>query len=309
MTLAQPTTDQTTAGQTTTLPGSPLQRMAPVLFVLLWSTGFIGAKLGLPYAGPMTFLAVRFLLVAVVTAPIAILMGARWPRRPMLVLHIAVVGLLMQFGYLGGVFIGIAHGVPAGISALIVGLQPILTAALAGLALGETIRPRQWLGLVLGLAGVALVVVNPALFDRDRLGAAGITIVAMIAITIGTLYQKRFCTEVDLRAAVVIQNGVAGLAMAPFALAFEPATIDWSPRFLFAIAWLALVLSVGATMLLLYLIRHGAASRVSSLFYLTPAVTAVMAFLLFGERLSPLALVGMALAAAGVWAVNAGAKS
>lgn len=290
------------------LPASPLQRAAPVLFVLLWSTGFIGAKLGLPYTGPMTFLAVRFVMVALLTLPLAMLSGARWPR-PILFLHVGVVGLLMQFTYLGGVFIGISHGVPAGISALIVGLQPILTAALAGLVLGETIRPRQWLGLALGLVGVALVVVNPALFDRDRLGAAGITLVAMIGITIGTLYQKRFCTGADLRATIVIQNAVAGLAMTPVALAFEPATITWSPRFIFAIAWLAIVLSVGASMLLFYLIRHGAASRVSSLFYLTPAVTAVMAYLLFGEMLSPLALVGMALAAAGVWAVNSGARA
>jgi drug/metabolite transporter (DMT)-like permease len=299
----------TLAPPTIALPVSPLQRVAPLFFVLLWSTGFIGAKLGLPYAGPMTFLAVRFVLVALLTAPLAVLSGARWPRSPMLLIHIAVVGLLMQFTYLGGVFIGIAHGVPAGISALIVGLQPILTAALAGLVLGETIRPRQWLGLALGLAGVALVVVNPALFDRDRLGAAGITLVAMIAITIGTLYQKRFCTGADLRATVVIQNAAAGLAMTPMALLFEPTTIDWSPRFVFAIVWLAIVLSVGATMLLFYLIRHGAASRVSSLFYLTPAVTAVMAFLLFDERLSPLALVGMVLAAAGVWAVNSGPRA
>ena len=298
----------TLAPPTVALPASPLQRAAPFCFVLLWSTGFIGAKLGLPYAGPMTFLAVRFVLVTVLTAPLALLSGVRWPRRPMLLIHIAVVGLLMQFIYLGGVFIGIAHGVPAGISALIVGLQPILTAALAGLVLGEKIRARQWLGLALGLVGVALVVVNPALFDRDRLGAAGITIIAMVGITIGTLYQKRFCTGADLRSTIVIQNAVAGLAMAPFALAFEPATIIWSPRFIFAIAWLAIVLSVGASMLLFYLIRHGAASRVSSLFYLTPAVTAVMAYLLFGESLSPLALVGMALAAAGVWAVNSGAR-
>ncbi|HEV2677610.1 MAG TPA: DMT family transporter [Aliidongia sp.] len=292
----------------TALPVSPLQRAAPVLFVLLWSTGFIGAKLGLPYAGPLTFLGFRFVLVVALTAPLAVLLGARWPRRLVDWLHVAIVGLLMQFIYLGGVFIGIAHGVPAGISALIVGLQPILTAALAGLVLGERIRPRQWFGLALGLVGVALVVVNPALFDRDRLGAAGITIVAMIGITVGTLYQKRFCTGIDLRATVVIQNAAAGLAMVPAALIFESAVIDWSPRFLFAMAWLAIVLSLGATMLLFYLIRHGAASRVSSLFYLTPAVTAVMAFLLFGERLSPLALVGMALAAAGVWAVNSSGR-
>jgi drug/metabolite transporter (DMT)-like permease len=291
------------------MPASPLQRVAPMLFVLLWSTGFIGAKLGLPFAGPMTFLATRFVLVTVLTLPLALLSGARWPRQPILWFHIAVVGLLMQFAYLGGLFFGIAHGIPAGVSALIVGLQPVLTAALAGLVLGEKIRPRQWLGLALGLIGVALVVVNPALLDRDRLGAAGATIVAMFAITLGTLYQKRFCTGVDLRATIVIQNAAASLAMAPAALLFEPARIDWSPRFLFAIVWLAIVLSVGATMLLFYLIRHGAASRVSSLFYLTPAVTAVMAFLLFGERLSPLALIGMALAAGGVWAVNAGARA
>jgi drug/metabolite transporter (DMT)-like permease len=221
------------------------------------------------------------------------------------VLHVAVVGLLLQFVYLGGVFTGIARGVPAGVSALIVGFQPILTAALAGLLLDERVRPRQWLGLAMGLIGVVLVVANPAMLDPQRLAGAGVTLVAMIGITGGTLYQKRFCAGVDLRATVVIQNAAAALAMLPAAVAFEPLVIEWTPRFLFAIGWLAIVLSLGATMLLFYLIRHGAASRVSSLFYLTPAVTAIMAFALFGETLSPVALVGMALAAAGVWAVNA----
>lgn len=283
---------------------SPLQRGVPAFFVLLWSTGFIGAKLGLPYVGPLTFLTLRFAVCLAILAPIALVSGARWPR-PRMVLHLAVVGMLMQFTYLLGVYVGIAWGVPAGVTALIVGFQPILTAALAGLALGERVAPRQWAGLMLGLVGVALVIGNKGLLDPARLAGAGFAILAMVGITIGTLYQKRFCTGVDLRSAVVVQNSVAGVAMLATALLVEPMVVHWTGQLVFALVWLSVVLSVGATMLFLHLIRHGAASRVSSLFYLTPAVTAVIAYLLFDETLSPVALVGMAVAAAGVWAVNA----
>jgi drug/metabolite transporter (DMT)-like permease len=295
----------TASTQPTTDAPSPLQRATPVLFVMVWSTGFIGAKLGLPFVGPLTFLLMRFGICIAAMLLVALATGAVWPRRPAMVLHLAIVGLLLQFTYLVGVYVGIAWGVPAGVSALIVGFQPILTAALAGVTLGERILPRQWLGLGLGLIGVALVVADKSMLDWTRLEGVGFTVIAMIGITLGTIYQKLYCTGVDLRAALVIQNATAGLVMLPTAFLFEPMTVHWTGQFVFALLWLAIVLSVGATMLLLYLIRHGAASRVSSLFYLTPAVTAVTAFLLFGETLTPLALVGMAIAAAGVWTVNA----
>ncbi|HWK46191.1 MAG TPA: DMT family transporter [Stellaceae bacterium] len=289
-------------------------KWVPGLFVLLWSTGFIGAKLGLPFAEPMTFLALRFGMVAVAMALIALFSGAIWPRGWRMIGHVAIVGLLMQTIYLGGVFIGIAHGVPAGLSALIVGLQPLLTAALAGLVLGERVRGVQWLGLALGCVGVALVVGAPLLgaapldareaMSGERLHALGLTCIALIGITLGTLYQKKFCTGVDLRAAVAIQNLAGAASLLPLAFAFETMHITWNTDFVIALTWLCLVLSVGAAMLLLLLVRHGAAAKVASLFYLVPPVTTLIAFLIFGETLTPLAATGMACAVAGVAVVN-----
>jgi drug/metabolite transporter (DMT)-like permease len=281
-------------------------KLAPSFFVILWSTGFIGAKLGLPYVGPMTFLALRFALVAAFMTPVALLSGTVWPQDAKTIGHVALVGILMQFLFLGGVFVGIAHGVPAGTSALIVGIQPLLTAALAALALGERVRPRQWAGLGLGLLGVLLVVANPAMLEPERLRGAGFTVLALMGITIGTLYQKRYAVGVDLRVTVFIQNFAAAVAMTAAALVFEQHTVQWDPHFLFALGWLVLVVSIGASTLLFYLIRHGAASSVSSLFYLTPGVTALFAFVLFGEASSVAAFVGMGIAAAGVGAVNSG---
>jgi drug/metabolite transporter (DMT)-like permease len=277
----------------------------PGLFVVLWSTGFIGAKLGLPYAGPLTFLALRFALVTAVMLAVALALRATWPGRREAG-HAAVVGLLIQFTYLGGVFVGISRGVTAGVAALIVGIQPILTAALAGPLLGDRVRKRQWAGLGLGLAGVVLVVWEKADLAGAELGGLLAVAAALLGITFGTLYQKRYCGGIDLRSATVLQNASAGAGMLACALLFEPMRVEWTGEFLFALLWLCLVLSVGATMLLLWLIRRGAASRVASLFYLIPPVTAFMAFLLFGETLGIAALAGMALAMAGVALVNRG---
>jgi len=284
-------------------------KLVPGLFVLLWSTGFIGAKLGLPFAEPMTFLALRFAMVGVIMALIAVFSRAVWPRGWRMIGHVALVGVLMQAIYLGGVFVGIAHGVPAGLSSLIVGLQPLLTAALAGLVLGEQVRRVQWFGLALGCVGVALVVGAPLLgaagaLSGERLYALGFTGAALVAITLGTLYQKKFCTGVDLRAAVAIQNLAGAATLLPFALLFETMHITWNASFVIALAWLCLVLSIGAAILLLLLVRHGAASKVASLFYLVPPVTTVIAFMVFGETLTPLAATGMACAVAGVAVVN-----
>jgi drug/metabolite transporter (DMT)-like permease len=284
---------------------SRLAPLVPGLFVVLWSTGFIGAKMGLPYAGPLTFLALRFVLVCAVMLPASLALGAAWPR-PRETLHSAVVGILLQGLYLGGVYVGIAQGIAAGVAALIVGLQPVLTATLAGAFLGERVSRRQWLGLALGLAGVALVV--GAKLDLGHVPVAGFVavVVALVAITVGTLYQKRYCATVDLRTGTVIQNAVAALAMVLAAGLLEPPTIAWTGEFVFALLWLCLVLSVGATMLLLWLIRHGAAARTASLFYLVPPVTAFMAFLLFHETLGPAAIAGMLLTMVAVVLVNRG---
>lgn len=275
----------------------------PALFVLLWSTGFIGAKFGLPYAEPFTFLAIRFLLVIVLLLAVAVATRAPWPGDRKLVGHLAVSGLLVHAVYLGGVFAAIHHGLPSGLTALVVGLQPLLTALVAGKMLGERVTSRQWLGLGLGLAGVTLVLATRAAGLRlDGISWNGIAfaLAALLGITTGTLYQKRHCTGMDLRTGAVIQYVGAAAVMLPAAAAFETMRVNWSGEFVFAMAWLVLVLSVGAISLLMTLIKLGEAARVASLFYLVPPVTALMAWMLFGESMSPLGLVGLALAAAGV---------
>ena len=280
----------------------------PALFVALWSTGFIGARLGLPHAGPLTFLALRYALAAGLLALVALATRAPWPRRPAEIGHYAAAGLLVHGVYLGGVFVGISLGVEAGLSALIVGLQPLLTAALAGAVLGERVAPRQWAGLGLGLLGVALVLARKLGGGLgDALGALA-CVSALFGITAGTLYQKRFCAGMDLRTGSAVQFAAAGLATAPLALLFEDNRVSWTGDFVFALLWLVLVLSLGAVSLLYVLIRRGAASRVASLFFLVPPCTALIAWPLFGETLGPVALLGMALTAAGVALASQGAS-
>lgn len=276
----------------------------PGLFVLLWSTGFIGAKLGLPYAEPMTFLVLRFAIVTVLLALFAGLTGAPWPQDWKAAAHMAVAGLLLQAVYLGGVFASIFHGVPAGVSALIVGIQPLLVAAAAGTVLGERVTIRQWLGLTLGLGGVVLVVWTKLGIGVGSLWGYALSVIALAGIAAGTLYQKRFCPGIDLRSGTAIQFAASTAALAPFALLFETRQIAWSGEFIFALGWLCIVLSLGAISLLFLLIRRGAAAKVSSLFFLVPPCTAVVAYFLFGEQLNLLALLGMALAMAGVALVN-----
>jgi drug/metabolite transporter (DMT)-like permease len=279
--------------------GDLLAAVAPGLFVLLWSTGFIGAKFGLPYAPPLTFLALRYALVAGLIGAVALLWRAPWPQRPRDYLHIAVAGLLVHAGYLGGVFVAISKGLPAGVTALVTGLQPLLTAAAAALLLGETVARRQWTGLILGLAGVTLVVWNKVSFEAG-LGGFPFAVLAVACITAGTLYQKRHCGGMDLRSGAAIQYVAAFAATLPLALLTEDMDIAWTGEFVFAMSWLVLVLSVGAITLLYRLIRAGSASRVASLFYLVPPTVAVISFFLFGETLGPVALVGMGLTVVGV---------
>jgi drug/metabolite transporter (DMT)-like permease len=286
--------------------GSAWLSVMPGLFVVFWSTGFIGAKFGLPYAEPLTFLALRFGIVAAIMLAVALASGAVWPATLRTVGHTAIVGLLIQATYLGGVYYGIAHGMSAGLSALIVSLQPVLTAAVARPILGEIISPRQWVGVTLGFAGVVLVVWSKLVFDADHVVGFITTAVALFGMTAGTLYQKRFCSSVDLRSATVIQNAVAGLAVLCLALLLETMHIAWRIEFVAALSWLCLVLSIGTMMLFLFILRRGAAARIASLFYLVPPVTAFMAYLLFGETLAATALAGMAFTAAGVALVTRG---
>jgi drug/metabolite transporter (DMT)-like permease len=277
--------------------------VAPALFVLLWSTGFIGAKYGLPYAEPLTFLYVRFLAALVVVVLIAWVTSAPVPDRAG-IFHTVVTGLLMQGIYLGGVFISIHRGMPAGISALIVGLQPLLTSTIANRLLGEKVLPLQWIGLMLGLAGLVLVVQ-----DRTGTGEAALfawitSIAALIGITLGTLYQKQYAGHVDLRSSLVVQYAAAAAFCGIGAGLFETGKVQWTGEFIFAVAWLVFVLSCGAIFLLMFMIRRSAATKVASLFYLVPPVTALMAWGMFGERLSPLALMGMLVSVGGVFLVN-----
>jgi drug/metabolite transporter (DMT)-like permease len=276
--------------------------LIPPFFVLLWSTGFIAAKYGLPYAPPMSFLILRCLGAILFLLPAVVLTRAAWPRGR--IHHVAAAGLLLQAGYLGGVWGAIKLGMPAGLSALIVGMQPILTAIAAPL-IGETVRPRQWLGLGLGLCGVGLVVAAKIHVNGLAPAAIALCVLALLSITAGTLYQKRFCPQFDLRTGTVIQYAASALALLPFAVLLEGfgprlENIHWTPQFLGALLWAILALSIGAIFLLFSLIRRNDATRVTSLLYLTPPTTALMAWLMFGEKLSLLGLAGMAVAVLGV---------
>jgi len=285
----------------------PVQRHAwifPGLFVVLWSTGFIGAKLGLPYAEPATFLLIRFALVQVVLLPACLLMRAPWPETGAQFLHMAFAGALIQGGYLGGVFLSLHKGMPAGASALITALQPILAAVLSGWLLGERANARQWLGLALGIAGVALVVREKWALEGVGLAATALSVLALVSISLGAVWQKRHCARVDLRTGAAIQFGAAVLVLAPYALLFETRDVTWSAELVVALVWLVFALSLGAVFLLFWLIRHGAATKVASLMYLVPPCTALVAWPLFGETYTAFAAAGMALAMLAVWLVS-----
>lgn len=285
------------------LTPAPWLSPIPVFFVLLWSTGFIVAKFGLPFAPPLTFLMIRCALAVCVLLPMVMIWKAPWPRGKG-ILHIAMAGLLLQAGYLSGVWCAIKLGMPAGLSALIVGMQPVLTAAAAPL-IGERVRPRQWLGLAFGLGGVALVVAAKIELIGLSPWAIALCLLALCSITIGTMYQKRFCPRFDLRTGTVIQFSASALLLLPLAIYFEGfalplSTVAWTPRFIGALLWSVFALSIGAIFLLFELLRSSDATQVTSLLYLTPPTTALMAWILFGEVFNLQGLAGMALAVVGV---------
>ena len=276
----------------------------PALFVLLWSTGFVGAKYVLPYAPPFTFLAARLAVAAALLAVLAgALRSARMPERAQYG-RASLAGLLLHAGYLGGVFYAISIGVPAGVSAVIVSLQPVLTAVLAARVLGERPTARQWLGLALGVAGVALVV-GPGVVEAgsaEPLPVAGFVacLVALASGTLGTVYQKRHGDGIPLVWGTTVQYAAAAALLFAAAVATEDLSIRWTGKFIAGSVWLVLVLSIGAVLLLLLLLRRGTAAGVSSLYYLVPQATAVEAYLLFGERVVGLSLIGIAVTALGV---------
>lgn len=278
-----------------------LKRFIPASFVVLWATGFIGARYAMPWAEPFTFLAARFVIAALLLAGLMLVLGSKRATRAE-ALHATVAGILMHGVYLGAVFWAIHRGMPAGLSALIVGLQPLITAVLAGKFLGEAILPRHWAGLAVGLIGVVIVL-------WPKLGALGggvtpetliASLVSVLGMSAGTIWQKRYASGGDLVAATMWQYIGGGALMILASLAFETHTVIINGELIFAMAWLVLVLSIGAIFLLMVMIRDGEMSKVASLFYLVPAVTAVIAWALFGEQLSLVQIVGMAIATLGV---------
>ncbi|MDB5618229.1 DMT family transporter [Tardiphaga sp.] len=277
-------------------------RATPVVFVLLWSTGFIATKYVLTGAEPLTYLTVRMALAVAIMAMVVAIVRPRWPDRAG-VGHSIVAGILVQGFYLAGTVLAVAHSVPVGLSALIPGLQPVLTSTLASRFLGERVTPLQWGGLMLGLVGVGLI-----LHGRPISGDAGwgwfASAASLVSITLGTLYQKRFCGGIDWRTGSLIQQIAALLLLGLGAFALETNTIHWTTGFVLSVTWLAVVLSIGTVGLLYWLLRRQASSQVASLFYLVPAVTALMAYILFGETLDAVAIVGMVACGAAVLLVN-----
>lgn len=284
-----------------------LARAAPGLFVMIWATGFVVARLVAPHAEPLTFLSARFLLTAIVLAGFALAVGARWPAGARGWRDALIAGALLQGFYLAGVFWAVRHGLTAGVAALIASLQPLLTAALAGPLLGETVSGRRWLGILVGFAGAILVV-------APKLGVAGglpptallVCFLGTIAITLGTVWQKRTAAAVDLRTNAAVQFIGGAAVLLPLALLLERGEFDGAPPLWIGLAWAVLGLSIGGILILLWLIRRGAVAGVAALFYLVPPVSAGMAYVLFGETLAPVQLAGMAVAAAGVAVASRG---
>jgi len=272
--------------------------------VVLWATGFIGAKMGLPYAEPATFLAIRFSVVAVILGVVAWISGAAWPESWRMVGHIMAVGLLVHGVYLGGIFGGISLGVSAGDSALIVGMQPILTAVLVGPILAEMVRPRQWLGFLIGTVGVSLVSWRYVDGLGSTLTGVVLCVIGVMGMSLGAIYQKRFCASMNLLTGSCLQFLAAAVMMIWIALIMETRHVDWTGEFVFALGWLVVVLSLGAMTVLWLLVRARAATQVAGLFFLVPPVTALIAWPLFGETLTLKSVAGMALVVVGILLVR-----
>lgn len=278
-------------------------RAMPWVFVLIWSTGFIVARFGMPHAPPMSFLALRYALSILCFLPWIVVAGVKWPADRRQALHLAVTGILMHAGYLGGVWAAVKAGMGSGLSSLIVGIQPVLTAIWLTSIGGQHVTRRQWLGLLLGFAGLVLVV-------SRKFGAGGpgdsanwlnlsFAVLALLAITVGTLYQKRFVQPCDVRTANTVQLAAAFVVTLPLAL-LETETMRWNAELAGAMAWSVLGLTLGGSSLLYMLIQRGAAASVTSLMYLVPPCTALIAWLLFAEPITATTLAGTALTAFGV---------
>ncbi len=284
---------------------SLLLRFAPAIFVVLWSTGWLAARAAMPYSEPLTFLTLRYVLAALVLAAICSAMSVEWPRERKAIGHALVSGVFLHAMYFAGVWWSVMHGLPVAISGVVSALQPILTALLAPYLVNEKITRSQWAGVLLGFAGVAMVL-SPALaqLPPDKLSGVllplGVNVAGMIGVTLGTFYQKRFVTGGDLRAVTALQNVGAACATLPFAFATETMRIVWNLQTILTMAWVVLGMSIGAVGLLVMLIRHGAVSRAAALIYLMPPMVALQAVFILDETLTAVQMLGMAITAAGV---------
>ncbi len=279
-----------------------LQRFAPLVFVLLWSTGFVGAKYGLPYADPFIFLAIRVLLASLLLFIVAQLMSMQIRIGREAITRSFLIGFFLHACYLGGVFYSISQGLPAGVAAVVTSLQPVLVSLIAIKVLGEKLRAKQVIGLFLGLVGV-LLVLGPTFDSQISWTAVAAIVIALIGSTTATLLQKRVGADIPLLAGTAYQYLFSGAVLALLAVGTGQMSITWNAQFIGAFIWLLLVLSVGAILLLLWLLNRGSAASVSSLFYLVPPATAIEAFFLFGEKVNTQGLLGIGVTALGVWLV------
>lgn len=276
----------------------------PFIFVFLWSTGFIGAKYALPFIEPFYLLCIRMLMTLVVFFVISLALRSQWPTMSQSA-HQMIVGSLIHGAYLGGVFAAIKWGMPAGIAAIIVGIQPLLTALLSWRFLGEKLHSRQWIGLAIGLIGISIVILSTRQTSSDSLSwpATTAALVSLVGISVGTLYQKRFGAGTDLVTGSFWQYVSTALFMGILAFSFETREIIWDPQLMLALAWLVFGLSVSAILLLMYMIREGESAKVASYFYLVPLATSIEAWLLFGESLPPIAIAAIGVTVLGVFLV------
>jgi drug/metabolite transporter (DMT)-like permease len=281
-----------------------LSYVLPALFVLLWSSGYIGSKVGTLYTGPITFLAIRLFAPCIILAVLIAAYRAPWPRSAAQVFHIAVVGILLHCVCFGGILLSLQLGVQAGVVALISGVHPLVVAVGAALFLDERINRFHVAGLALGIAGVVLVVWHKLALGIGTSAGVAAAAVSLLGLSAGTLYQKRFCAQMDLRTGALIQHAAACVVAAAYAFLIEQRAVDWSVPLIAALAWMSVVLSLGSISIFYTLLRHGAAAKVSSLFFLMPPATAVMGWVAFGETFQLVGLVGMLLTVVGVAAVN-----
>jgi len=278
-------------------------KYAPFLFLLLWSSGFVFLKLGLAYADPLTFLALRYACVVALVGLAFAWVRPALPAAPRAWAHLAMVGLFLQAGYFAFTYLSLKFGLSAGAVALITSQQPILVGLLAPLLAGERVGPRHWAGLLMGVAGAALVILAKSSLGTASAAGLLFAVLALLSMVAGTLWEKRYGVDTHPLSANLVQYSVGLAVSAPLALLLEPMHIDWTPALFGSLAYLVLCNSLVAITLLLAMIRHGKASRVSALFFLVPPVTAIIAFLVLDEAIPLMAWPGMLLAAAGIYLV------